>query len=168
MPLDLVSFIELFPFLLFPVIWIAVVSLVATASGWRKLYQDLGAHSDPQVIGESSKVFRFPTIRFNRTNYKNSITINTTRYALIMKVFFPFRLGHKPLVIPWDRVESLTPEQFFFVRYVKIKLTPPLKAEILVPEAVFINNSHVPSRLSFTQAHEPAASSSQNYKNPYQ
>ena len=153
--------IVLAPFLFFILIWIGSLQLVSFISGWKRLYSQLGSHATPQVIGESSQTFRFQSGKFNKANYKNCLSVNTTRYALILKLFYPFSFGHKPLVIPWAKVQSITAEKLFFYRFVRLKLIAPFNAEIILPEKIFLNNSHLPGNLSLT-------SSSKTHENPYQ
>lgn len=157
----LMGFPFILPFILLLLIWPSILILIAKFSGWQELYRALGSHASPQVIGSTSKNFRFVTGALNKTRYKNCLTVKTSRYALMLRVFPLLGIGHKPLVIPWEKIASITPQKRFLLRTVQIKLKTPLKASIELPESLFVNNSHLPNHLALHN-------SDQRHENPYQ
>ena len=94
----------LIPFLgivLFPVIWIAVVWIIGTFSGWRRL-----AHVCPgQVDIPAEKMISFQNLGFGRfTSYNNCVSFGVSDQGLYIRVMVLFRIGHPPIFIPWDNL----------------------------------------------------------------
>ncbi|HTM46618.1 MAG TPA: hypothetical protein VL137_16800 [Polyangiaceae bacterium] len=83
-------------------IWLGANALVSVTGGWRALAQRY--RTDLPVMGN---VFRFRSARFrNFTNYNNCLTFGAAPQGLYVSVFWPFRISHPPLFIPWTEISG--------------------------------------------------------------
>jgi hypothetical protein len=131
-------------------LWIGFLNLLAKITGWSRLYIELGSHDNPQIIGGQNRTYRFVSGYINRSQYKNFLKVITTPYSLTVKAFFPFSFSHKPLIIPWEKINSIREEKTIFYNTACVKLTAPLNDELKLPKKIFLNNPHLPERLSIT------------------
>lgn len=132
----------------FILLWISFLTLLSKVTGWSSLAEQLPWHNNTsQMQGGSNTKFKFLYGTFNKTQYKNCLTVVTNQYCLTLKVGFPFSFGHKPLVIPWEKIKSLKSDKSMFRHWMNLSLVSPLKADIALPEKIFLNNPHVPERL---------------------
>src|SRR6266481_326550 len=90
--------IVLFPFL-FMGMWCAVCMQLATKGGWRRLAESFPARRLP-----SGRHFFMQGGRVGQVAYGGSLNIYSSPEGLYLSVLLPFRLGHPPLLIPWDAV----------------------------------------------------------------
>ncbi|NCP66748.1 hypothetical protein GW756_00380 [bacterium] len=134
----------------FGILWVGFMTLLAKVTGWSRLYAQLGSHASPQIIGGKQKTYRFVSGYINKTQYKNFLKVITTPYCLSVKAFFPFNIGHKPLVIPWDKISSIREDRTIFYNSAIVKLISPLNDELKLPKKIFLNNEHLPERLSIS------------------
>lgn len=109
------------PFLLFPVMWIAMSGLLAYFGGWASLASRFAAE-----IPKHGVTFRFESGAVGRglrtIGYRNSLTVTLLPEGLGLSVFFLFRFATPPLVIPWSEVSSITEERGLFSSSFTIQL----------------------------------------------
>ena len=88
----------------FVCIWIIISALISYLGGWWSLSQYY--HSRPSNI-RKKWLFQTAAMRF-MTGYGNCLNVCVTDRGLLLSVFFIFRFGHPPLLIPWEdiRVEK--------------------------------------------------------------
>jgi hypothetical protein len=96
---------ELFEILLFVGIAYICSSLLtcflgAQLSGWRELAKYY--RSDAPFEGERWR-FRSCNMRL-LTHYGGCVTVGANEYGLYLTLFSLFRIGHPPLLIPWNEV----------------------------------------------------------------
>ncbi len=61
----------------------------------------------------SGKKWRFCSAAFRRfVGYGSVLTVGANRDGLYLSMLFLFRLGHAPLLIPWQHVKKLKPSAF--------------------------------------------------------
>ncbi len=53
--------------------------------------------------------------------YNHCLTIGADPRGLYLSIFFPFRIAHPPLFIPWQDI-SLVSKTFLWVKYVELRL----------------------------------------------
>lgn len=108
---------EQFPYaylvLIFIFCWVALSILIAKLSGWASLARHYRTDAPRDGIR-----FRFQSagMRFG-TNYGGCLTIGVQRTGLYLAVWFLFRVGHPPLIIPWQDI-TMTERKRFFIRQV--------------------------------------------------
>lgn len=86
--------------LVFPLFWSGIVLLVGTLGGWRRL-----AAAYPATGAEATTTWRFRGGRMGFMNYKGVLDVGVSDAGLHLGVFLPFRVGHPPILVPWDQVE---------------------------------------------------------------
>ena len=102
--------------LIFIFCWIALSILIAQLSGWARLarhYRD-----DAPLDGVR---FRFQSagMRYG-TNYSGCLTVGVNRKGFYLAVWFLFRFGHPPLVVPWRDI-TMTEHKRFFIQQVVLR-----------------------------------------------
>ena len=105
----------------FAVLWCAASYFGSFISGWRALVSRFTKQSEP--LGEVTTVgpfFYYVYMRF-WSHYNSVIRLTAAGDALYASVFFPFRIGHPPLRIPWDEIR-FGRTKFFFRSYVVLTL----------------------------------------------
>lgn len=108
---------EQFPYaylvLIFIFCWGSLSILIAKLSGWARLARQY--RNDARRDGIRF-YFQSAGMRF-WTNYGGCLTIGVQRTGLYLAVWFLFRLGHPPLVIPWHDI-TMTERKKFFMQQV--------------------------------------------------
>ena len=93
-------------------IWCAVLWLLSHIGGWAKIAESYATTSRPEGVhcrGRSLQISPF-------ANYSSCLNATVSPQGIYMIPFAIFRLGHRPLLIPWSCVGSLE-EESFFVRF---------------------------------------------------
>lgn len=109
-PLAIVPFFILF--------WCGVVLVIAAFSGWMTLSRRFRLTS---VFTGPSWAFRSARMRWT-CRYGNCLEIGANPEGLKLSVFFPFRPGHPPLLIPWSEISVAKRRNLLFIRQVKLLL----------------------------------------------
>ena len=107
-----------YPVLIFIFGWIAVSILIAQLSGWARLARHYRADTPHDGIR-----FHFQSVgmRFG-TNYSGCLSVGVNRKGLYLVVWFLFRFGHPPLIIPWRDI-TMTERKKFFIQQVVFRFT---------------------------------------------
>jgi hypothetical protein len=108
---------ERFPYtylvLIFIFCWIVLSILIAKLSGWASL----ASHYRTDAPFEGARFhFQNAGMRFG-TNYGGCLTVGVDRKGLYLAVWFLFRFGHPPLLIPWRDI-TVTERKRFFIQQV--------------------------------------------------
>jgi hypothetical protein len=103
---DLDIFIPLVVVILFPLLWYGVSLLLAKLSGWDKLADRY--KRDDSVPASGIKMFHLRSGFVGSVNYKSCLSIGISDHGLMLAVFFPFRIGHPPLCIPWHEFSRVS------------------------------------------------------------
>lgn len=104
-------------FLLF---WSLVVTLVSRLSGWQRLATDYEAVDEP-----SGTTFGWQSLRFGSfSNYSRVINITPSSEGLHLQPILMYRMGHKPLLIPWDAIEFKQVETIGFIWWCSAEISP--------------------------------------------
>ena len=113
----LTEFIENNFIVLFPIVWVAVCILLSRMSGWHKL-----AEKYIRIDFVSGEKWRFRSARLRHSvGYNGCINFYANREGLGISVFFPFRVGHPPLFIPWTDI-SISKETKFLRKMISFKV----------------------------------------------
>ena len=86
--------------IVFPLFWFSIILLNSYVSGWRTLAESYAALNrlSEGVLTWKSGFFR------SFARYNSTLHIKATESGLYLATGRFFRLGHSPLLIPWDRV----------------------------------------------------------------
>lgn len=101
--------------MIFPLFWCGIVFLISRFA-WARFAGEFATDYGKPADGESA---RFQGLRFGPlffgANYNNIVTIGAGRDGLFLapSIFF-FRVGHKDLLIPWSKIDAITPGQFLW------------------------------------------------------
>ena len=125
----LTEFIENNFIVLFPIVWVAVCILLSRMSGWHKL-----AEKYIRIDFVSGEKWRFRSARLRHSvGYNGCINFYANREGLGISVFFPFRVGHPPLFIPWTDI-SISKETKFLRKMISFKVGREFPIPIMVYE----------------------------------
>lgn len=115
-PLIVVAFL-----VVFPLMWIGVVSLLGMMSGWRGMAGSYPAVADPTAqrftMGSASIGWRgFPV------SYRHILTVDVGEAGIGLSVPRMFGFMHPPLTIPWSAVQSCRRGFYAFWMGVEVQL----------------------------------------------
>ena len=137
--MDIQTFIDQYPLVIFIAGWLAVGYLVPRFTGWRKLSEAYRAS-----VPFEGKWHRFQTgyMRWG-THYGNVLDVGVNAQGLYLSVFLLLRMGHPALFIPWSEIKSERVTAGFFPRVrlrflrvpsIPLDVNPPL-AEKMIKES---------------------------------
>jgi hypothetical protein len=84
----------------FIALWSVTCYSLSWVSGWHALAERYRCEQDFE--GERWR-FRSAQMRWT-TKYNGVLILSANREGLYLSIFFPFRLGHPPLFIPWSEI----------------------------------------------------------------
>ena len=116
----------LVPVVLFPLLWTAIVFGLAHAGGWARLAREY-RHWDPP---EGDRWFG-QSAAFGWVSYNQCLIVGAGSRGLRFSVFFPFRVEHPPLLIPWNEITA-TPGKRLFIEHVDLRFrrAPEIRVRI--------------------------------------
>lgn len=132
-PLEVVLFVGLFAICLvgFVGLWCLVCLLLSILGGWRRLATVFSTRKLP-----SGSRYSFQSARIGKAAYKNCLTIHPTTEGLYLSVMFLFRIGHPPLLIPWEKMRNPVTHRFFRWESVKVEIGSPTLTTLELPKHV--------------------------------
>jgi len=105
----------------FPIIfvgmWVLICHLLSATGGWRGL-----ATEYTESLPFSGEKWRMQSVRIGWVGYNGCVTIGANLTAIFLSVWFPFRLGHPPLVIPYSDIAGTEVSGAVF-KYVDLTFT---------------------------------------------
>lgn len=105
----------------FTLLWSAIVFATARISGWASL-----ARSYPGTEPASGQSWHFTSATFGRlSSYRNVLTVMVAPTGLYMRPILPFRIGHEPLLIPWNAFASAERTNLFFTQALRLEIRDP-------------------------------------------
>jgi hypothetical protein len=127
-------FVLLFPFF-FVGVWCLVCFLLSQIGGWARLGEKFSATAAPDgkfLYGQSAQFSGF-------CNYNRCLTIAIAENGLYLKVWSIFRLGHPPLLIPWDQIQNTKQTSLLWFKKVSFDIGSPRIARMSVSKKLFEN-----------------------------
>ena len=98
----------------FALAWVGATVLLSVMSGWHQLASRFRATSP--IEGERC---RFASLSLGTgafpMSYRNCIFVTVGRSGFVMSVLFLYRMFHPPIYVPWSAVETVHPEQRWFL-----------------------------------------------------
>ena len=122
--------IVLFPVLLVG-LWVAILHLIATASGWRAL---AGAYAGDRPF--QGRTYSGVNGWVGMLGYGWSLTVGGNREGFHMSVMRPFRPGQPPLFVPWDDVRFESGQALLLGPVVDLRMRRVPRVRIRLPEGV--------------------------------
>jgi hypothetical protein len=83
--------------------YLGLMWLLSRAFGWSTLARHYATDREPPGDRRSWEGIRLGRIGF----YNGCLVIVSSDQGLYLRVFRPFAFGHRPLLIPWDRIHHL-------------------------------------------------------------
>lgn len=112
--------------------WCLVCMMISVLGGWGRLAKRFPRSSPP-----TGKRFDMASGSVGRANYNNCLTVHVGERGIDFAVWPIFRIGHKPLFIPWTELNEPEVKRFLWHKYVRIDVGSPKVATITVSEKVF-------------------------------
>lgn len=113
----IIAIVVLFP-IVFSAFWMGVCFLISRF-GWNGFAQDFATTKKPtegaRYFGRSG---RFGLLGLGQ--YRSCLDITLIPEGIHLNVNILFRCGHRPLLIPWSKVESVNEQTFAFVNYLSV------------------------------------------------
>jgi hypothetical protein len=100
------------------VVWCAICFFSALISGWLTLARQFKSGSQPYGDNRTAGPFLYRIYMRIWTQYSWLIRLTAGADALYLSVFFPFRIGHPPLCIPWNEIQFSTTKRFWLTYFV--------------------------------------------------
>lgn len=96
--------------------WSGIVAMIGVFSGWRSLASRFASQAPPTEQWLTSG--RFRTIQ----GYSGTLYVGGSPAGLHLRVLLPFRPGHPPMVVPWDRIEVTGPAFSLWGEWIELDL----------------------------------------------
>jgi hypothetical protein len=92
-------------------LWAGVGFMISLIGGWFELGRT--SRTSQPFHGQ---IWRFQDAQFRLIGgYHNILSVGANEEGLYLSVFFPFRVGHPPLFIPWQDI-SVRPGRYLWFR----------------------------------------------------
>ena len=108
--------------------WCFICLVLSRAGGWAAL-----ATTFPATYVPDGRPLRFQTGKVGHISYGNCLTMRISAQGLYLAVFPIFRLGHPPLLIPWQQFHDLQETQIMSRRFVQTNIGEPTIASLTLP-----------------------------------
>jgi hypothetical protein len=112
-------------------LWVVVSFVISYTGGWAALagkFRYRGKFNGPKWRGQSGKMRGL-------ARYRNCLVVGGNPEGLYLAVFFPFRMAHPPMFIPWNEV-TLTKSRVWFVPMVRFQLGRELSVPFWIRESL--------------------------------
>ena len=104
------SIIHRYFFLIFLAAWLGISFLLSLLSGWWQLsqyYRSTGSFKGRRFYFQSAAMRLW-------VSYNNVLILGVSPEGFYLSIFFPFRAGHPPLLVPWEDIScEEKPGRFF-------------------------------------------------------
>jgi len=105
----------------FGLLWSGIVFLSAHLSGWTALARHYPGSQQP--AGQS---WHWSSATFSWfASYRNILTVSVSPSGLYMRPIFVFRIGHEPLLIPWNAITDAQRTSLFFTQAFRLEVMQP-------------------------------------------
>ncbi len=92
--------------------WCWLCYMMAEGCGWKRL-----AERFPGGPVFDGRLFRWQSARFHAVRYSASLSVGLSREGLYVVPMWPFRLFHRPLLIPWQVLRAEPYSRWLFAGY---------------------------------------------------
>ncbi len=133
---------ELLYIIIFISLPLIVLFLLTHLSGWHKLAEKYGYQAT-----FSGKKFSMCTGFVGMVRYKNCLTIGVSQEGLYLNVFFVFRLGYPPLLIPWSDISRFEEKKQWWLTYYLLDVGYPKLTSLKLPARIFTTHPEILERL---------------------
>ena len=107
--------------------------ILGQVDGWKRLYHKFPAPAEA-LTGPK---FSFLWGKIGLFVWRNALFARATPQGLRLSVFFLFRPGHPPLLIPWTQINNVSPRKDFIWRsFADFEIGAPSIAKVRLPTRV--------------------------------
>jgi hypothetical protein len=121
----------LFPFV-FSAFWCFVCFMLGFVSGWQRLALAYATDQAPR-----GTAFSWQSGYVGAVRYGNCLNVRVAPEGLFLSTVWLFRLGHKPLLVPWDAIHNPQPRQVLWFHFTRFQIGEPCIAHVQIPAKVF-------------------------------
>lgn len=114
---------------IFVVVGFLVALLLSSIGDWRRLAKRFRASHKP-----SGQTMKFRSAAVGVVSYGNILTVCVAEEGLYLALFFPFRLMHPPLLIPWDEFTGVRENKFLARTTYRFSIGSPEWASMTIQE----------------------------------
>lgn len=105
-------------FIAFGLLWTLIVTLISRAGGWARL-----AHQYPATGPATGETFSLRSAKFGMfSSYRNCLTVTLSLSGIHLQPMIFFRIGHKPILLPWTAVTSYSKHSLFITSGLRIRV----------------------------------------------
>jgi hypothetical protein len=115
----------------FVLIWSGVVWLLAWLSGWQRLARHYRCADAPQ--GQPMRPF---LAMLGPVSYRGVLTIQTAPEGLYLSIIVLFRMGHPPLLIPWQAIKRQGIDRGLLIQWLALDLGDPKITTLRLPASI--------------------------------
>jgi hypothetical protein len=105
---------------------------LAAVGGWRRIAKSFPASHQP-----NGKWFYWQSGAVGPVGYGNCLTVCSSDEGLYLAVLLPLRLGHPPLLIPWNDVDVRRIQRILWWEKVEFYVGSPVVGTMQLPKKVF-------------------------------
>jgi hypothetical protein len=129
-----VLFLLLIPLfiLFFTSLWCGISLLLSRVGGWARLAERFPAPEPPE-----GKRFRSQNGRLGLVNYNRCLTIYISKAGLSLLMTPIFRVGHRPMLIPWKEIHDVDTQRILWAEFVSFQIGSPTMATLRLSKAMF-------------------------------
>jgi hypothetical protein len=109
------------------IVWSVVFRLLAAAGGWRRVAARYPASEELEGIR-----FRMQYCSFGWVDYNGCVTIVVSKEGIYLRLWPPFRIGHRALLVPWSVLQVLKVRDRGLSRGVQMGIEDPPIAKLTV------------------------------------
>lgn len=132
MPLPAVIALVAGILIVLPALWCALVLFLSYLGGWQVLAASYEAKDPPR-----GTLFSGLTGAVGIVSYRNCLKVHAASDGFFLTVPVFFRIGHKPLFIPWSAVRNRKPVKILWYEAVNFEVGSPRVAELRLPPRIF-------------------------------
>jgi hypothetical protein len=100
--------------------WLSLAWMIGRFGAWYPLAQHYTTSREP-----AGDAFRWSSVRFGLfSNYSNSVNITVSFEGIYLRPIYFFRMGHPPLLIPWEAVAAIEQMAGGIVPTTRIEIQP--------------------------------------------
>jgi hypothetical protein len=124
--------IPVFVILFFGGLWCGISLLLSRVGGWSGLAERFPAPEQPE-----GKRFRSQSGRLGLVNYNRCLTIYISKGGLYLSMTPLFRVGHRPMLIPWKEIHDVETQQVLWAEFVSFQIGSPTMATLRLSKTMF-------------------------------
>ncbi|MBC8134928.1 MAG: hypothetical protein H8F28_03460 [Fibrella sp.] len=107
--------------------WCLIVLSISYASGWQSLSKRFRAMEKPQ-----GRFFWLESITMNSARYQGAVILGVTERGLYLAPLAIFRVGHQPLLIPWNAFRAFRTEKLFWTVVHSVEIITENESSVVI------------------------------------